>query len=398
MAAISTRARRAVLAVLSMAMVLLSTGARAEDYTTAQAYLHAFDNGVTVYTGVFALNRDFNLDTSLYFKYNVDLINPDFFSEGGGGGDGDSLSGGSAVAAVSGASSAVSSGGVSDTRHEINGGVTHNFDNLFGVEAYVDFSHEQDYNSLTPSITLTKDLFDKNTTLSFGYSRNIDRISGQFIGSTQSRDTDNFYIGLTQVLSPVTVAQIGYARSESRGLMIEGIRLVPLGSVSASTCTVESATCVDEVAPSSRSRNSYMAGISHYYPGDGESFAARSALKLFFRYYDDDWDITSYTAEVEWDKYLDDDLVLGLMYRYYNQSRAFFVKDTYVAGDLYKSASPQLLSFDSHLAGVRLAYNIPGSSGGKGLRLGTIEGKYQFYTQSIGVNAHVMMASFNLLF
>ena len=298
----------------------------------------------------------------------------------------------------------MSAGGVQDTRHELNAGITHNFNNLFGVETYLDYSHEKDYTSLTPSVTITRDLFDKNTTISIGYSRNFDRISGQFIGSTESRDTDNYYVGLTQVLSPVTIARIGYARTESSGLEIEGIRLVPINGVTLASCTALSADCVNESVPSSRSRNSYMAGLSHYFiTGPGffgpvSDYFDRSAIKLFLRYYDDAWSIKSYTAEVEWDKYLRPDLILGLNYRFYNQSKAFFVKDAYTAADQYKTVSPQLLSFDSHLVGAKLTYKLKDASLTPGVRLGTIEGKYQFYAQSSGVNAHILMAVLNFLF
>lgn len=385
-------------AALTALAVSCST-ARAEEYAKAQAYIHAFSNGVTVYSGLFALNKEVDLNTSVYFKYNVDMINPDFLAGEGSGGDGDALNKApSGVAAVSGASSAVSAGNVSDTRHELTAGVTRNFDNIFTVEAYADYSREQDFSSLTPSITLSKDFLNKNTTLSLGYSMNMDSISGPFIGSTEDRRTDNYYIGLTQVISPVTIAQVGYGRTESNGFMSEGIRLVPLGGVDISTCIGLSATCVGEVFPSSRSRASYMAGVSHYFIEGLRGTLDSSAIKLFLRYYDDDWDVVSYAAEVEWDKYLKSDLILGLNYRYYTQTEAFFVKDSYTAADLFMTVSPQLLAFDSHLAGVKLTYALSQEEGRSGIGLGSLVGRYQFYTQSIGVNAHVLTASLNFTF
>lgn len=381
------------------AFAISTTPARAEEYAKAQTYVHAFSNGVTVYSGLFALNKELDLNTSVYFKYNVDMINPDFLGGEGDGGD-DSLNKAlSGVAAVSGASSALSAGNVSDTRHELTAGVTRNFDNIFSVEAYIDYSREQDFSSLTPSITLSKDFFNKNTTLSLGYSRNMDGISGPFMGTaTGDRDTDNYYVGLTQVISPVTIAQVGYGRTESRGTMSEGLRLVPLDGVDISTCTAVSATCAAEAFPSSRSRASYMAGVSHYFIDGLYGYLDSSAIKFFLRYYDDDWDIASYTAEAEWDKYLRSDLILGLSYRYYTQTDAFFVKDSYTAADQYSTVSPQLLAFNSHLTGVKLTYMLADVAGKPGIGLGSLEGRYQFYTQSIGVNAHVLTASLNFTF
>ncbi|HXI09337.1 MAG TPA: DUF3570 domain-containing protein, partial [Thermodesulfobacteriota bacterium] len=312
---------------------------------------------------------------------------------------GDSLARGS-VAAVSGASSAVTAGGSgsSDTRHDITAGVTHNFDNIIGVEVYYDFSHEKDYTSHTPTVTLKKDLFDKNTTITAGFSRNMDSISGQFVDSTKYRNTNNYFIGITQVLSPFTVAQIGYSRNESKGFESEGIRLVPLNGVDASTCTAKSATCVDEAFPSKRTRNAYLLGINHYFKGGPTALFDRSSVKLTARYYRDNWQIKSYMAEAEYYKYLTDETVLRLNYRFYDQDKAYFVKTSYTSTDEFKSASPQLEKFTSHLAGVKLTHYFRNDDNYPGLRLSAVEAKYEYYTESIHVNAHVLMAALRFNF
>lgn len=399
MAAIRRGDRNPVLAVLAVfvLMALFISPAYAEDYAVAQTYWHGFNNGIDVYSGVFALNRDFSLNTSSYVKYTVDLINPSF-GEGGGGG-GDSLAKGK-VAAVSGASSAVTAGGSGskDTRHDITAGITHNFDNIMGVEAYYDFSSEKDYTSRTPTVTLKKDLFDKNTTFTAGYSRNMDSISGQFIGGTRTRNTNNYFVGVTQVLSPVTVAQLGYSRNESKGYESEGIRLVPLNSTAASACTAKSAACVDEAFPSKRSRNAYLFGINHYFKDGPTAVFDRSSFKLTMRYYKDNWDIKSYMAEVEYYKYLTEQTVLRLDYRFYDQTKAYFVKNTYTGAEEFKSASKQLEKFNSHLAGVKLTHNFRNDDNYPGFRLAAVEGKYEYYTESIKVAAHVLMAGLRFNF
>lgn len=374
--------------------------AHSEDYARVQGYVHSFNNSVSVYTGVFALNKDLTLDTSAYFKYNIDLINPGWGGDGGGGGEKDSLTGSKAVAAVSGASSAVTSGGSSskDTRHEVNAGVAHNFNNLAVAELYYDFSREKDYTSHTPTVSVRKDLFEKNTTLTFGYSRNIDSVSGQFAGSAKGRDTGNFFFGVTQVLSPFTVAQAGYSRSDSSGFESEGIRLVPLNNVSPGTCTAKSAACVDEAFPDSRERNAYLAGVSHYFLNGFSPVFKRSSIKVNFRYYDDSWDIKSYAVDTEYYKYLADEVILRLNYRYYDQTKAFFVKDVYTGSEEFKSASPQLLQFNSNLVGVKVVYNFSDIQKDSGLQAGSAEAKYEYYTESIGVNAHIVMVGLKAVF
>jgi uncharacterized protein DUF3570 len=376
--------------------------AKAEDYASAQAYVHDFNNNITVYTGVFALNKDLSLDTSLYFKYTVDLINP-AFGEGEGGGE-HAVKGAAytatPVAAVSSASSAAAAG--RDTRNELTAGFTHNFGNIIGVEAYYDFSKEKDYMSNTPTITLKKDLFEKNTTLTLGYSINIDKINGQFMDRTEGRTTNNYFAGITQVITPQTIAQLGYARSVSRGFESEGIRLVPTDGtpVSQSTCAAISATCATESFPSSRSRNAYIFGINQYFADGPTPIFRRSSLRLTLRYYTDSWDIKSRTAELEYYKYLTDDLIMRLDYRYYNQSKAFFVKDVYTPSDVFRSSSPQLLKLSTNLGGIKFIYNFPVRKNDDFslLQLNGIEGKYEYYTETIGVHAHILMAGLRLVF
>lgn len=388
--------------------------AAGEDYVTAQQYIHAFNNNITVLSTVFALNRDFTLDTSTYAKYTVDLVRPGLFEDdddndddegGGGGGD-----------AVSGASGAASGVG-NDTRHEVTVGVTHNLRNLFGVELYYDYSKERDFTSSTPTVTLKKELFKKNTTLTFGYSRNMDTISGKFLAADESRRTNNYYLGITQVLTPLTVVQGGYSHVSSEGFLSEGVRIVPVDGVAASTCTAESATCVDEAFPGSRTRRAYILGINHYLKGqaDGDDTSSslmasllgplygRASIKTTFRYYTDDWDIKSYTGEVEYYKYLSERNLLRVNYRFYTQGEPFFFKESYLSTDEFKSSSPQHRNLTTHLGGVKLSHTLEGRIGVGPYDLGplpkgTVEGKYELFGESSGALAHVAMVSCRLLF
>lgn len=388
----------AIRALIAVFFIVLFFGGKAfaEDYIATQGYLHSFNNGISVYSGVFSLNKDVSLDTTLSFKYSVDLIRPD----GEGGEDDDEGGGATGVAAVSGASAAANAG--SDTRHDFMAGISHNFNNIIGVEAYYDYSSEKDYVSSTPTITIKKDLFEKNTTLTFGYSRNMDTIEGRFMTDEADRTTDNFYFGITQVISPVTVAQAGYSFATSDGQLSEGIRLVPVDGTLEATCTAATAPiagqCVNEVFPSERNRHAYLAAVNHYFVEGLGGLLDKSALRLSFRYYDDSWEINSWMGEAEFYKYLTDNLIMRLDYRYYTQSEAFFVKNSYVTADQFKSASPQLQKKDTHLAGLKLTYLLENPVSAWKLAVNSLEGKYEYYTESIGVNAHVFMGALRFSF
>ncbi len=173
---------------------------------------------------------------------------------------------------------------------------------------------------------------------------------------TDGRTTDNYFVGVTQLLSPATIAQLGYARTSSSGFESEGIRLVPTDgtSVSQGACTAKSSTCAAESFPGERRRNAYIFGLNHYFADGFTPVFDRSSLRLTLRYYTDDWDIKSRMAEIEYYKYLTEELILRLDYRRYSQSKAFFVKEVYSPADVLMSSSPQLLKFTSNLGGVKL--------------------------------------------
>lgn len=402
MGAIKGIFRKAAVLVAAGSLFALATpdNSRAESYAAAQSYVHSFNNNVTVWTELFALNKDLNLDTSMYFKYNVDLINPGK----GGGGEGGEGGAGSVkkgnVAAATGASSATSSsGGAStDTRHELLGSITHDFKNVVGVEASFDYSTEKDYASRTPSISLKKEMFDKNTTLTVGFSKNFDSISGNHMEGIQNRSTDNYFVGVTQLISPVTMAQVGYSRSNSYGFMAEGVRLVPINGETASNCAIKGAKCVYEQFPGKRFRNGYIASVSHYLTNQPLDFLNRSSVKFQYRYYDDNWGIHSHTGDGEWNKYLGEKWLMRLNYRYYQQTKAFFDKEGVTGADIYKSASPQIKGFTTHLGGLKMTYFFKTKAAeGALIQGGSVEGKYEYYTESIGVNAHIFMAGLRLL-
>lgn len=368
--------------------------AQSEDYAITQSYVHAFSNNVTVFTELFALNKEFSLDTSSYLKYTVDIIQPGLFK--GDDDDGDAISSASSAAA----------GGGQDTRHELTAGVSHNFRDLFKAELYYDTSSEKDYKSTTPTITLSKELFNKNTTLSFGFSKNMDEISGKFLGRTEKRNTSNYYLGVTQVVSPVTIVQAGYSHSNSKGYMPEGIRLVPVDGATAASCTEESATCMDEAFPDTRKRNAFILGINHYFKKETDTTIADKALgltngstiRLTFRYYYDDWDIDAFTAEVVQTRPLSEKRTLRLNYRAYIQDKAFFFKGDYLSSDTLRSTSPQHRSFHTHLLGAKLIHKLKSRPQAGPFELGTLEGKYEFYLESSRVSAHIFMASLRFVF
>ena len=194
-------------AFAALTLSLATGNASAEDYSKVEGYIHSFNNNVSVYSGVFALKKDVDLDTSVYFKYNIDLISPDTGGGDGGGGGGDDDEGeDDALIKSSGfrrirASSAVSSAGGSsatDTRHALTLGASRNFNNIIGQRPTW-ITARNPITGRSPRPLRSKDFFEKNTTLTLGYSRNMDTVSGRFMESAE-QDRRQLFAGVTQVL------------------------------------------------------------------------------------------------------------------------------------------------------------------------------------------------------
>ena len=391
-----------IICLTCLLLIFALSPARAEDYAVAQTYIHNFSNNSSVYTGVFALNKDVSLNTSVYGKYTVDMVNPNLFEEEGGedGEEADKRKADRGFVAVSGASTAAGgSNAASDTRNNLTAGVTHNFENIVTVEAGYDYSSEKDYISSTPGITIKKELFQKNTTLTLGYSKNMDSVNGKFMTSTDKKNTNNYYAGLTQIISPKTVAQFGYSRNEAKGFMSEGNRLVPVNGVDASTCTDTSVTnCLLEKFPDTRLREAYIFGVNHYLLNGIIYPQAPSSIRLTLRQYKDDWDVSSYTEEIEYYQYLPEQNLLRLNFRNYQQTKAYFVKSAYSSSDKYLSVSPQLEAMQTYLIGFKLSHSFDDDPDYGIFANSFVEGGYEYYFQSTETSAHNFTCGVKFLF
>lgn len=382
-------------------LIFAASPAYAEDYAVAQTYIHSFNNNIAVYTGVFALNKDISLDTSVYFKYTVDMVNPPFSQiEDGGGSESAKRKPSMDLVAISGASTAAggSSSAVSDTRNNLTAGFSHSFGSLLTVEAGYDYSQEKDYISRTPGITLKTELFQKNTTLTLGFSENMDSVNGTYMTSTGEKNTNNYYAGLTQIITPKTIAQIGYSRNETTGFMPEGNRLVPVNGATPASCTGISSTCLLEAFPPGRSREAYLFGINHYLLHGILYYPAPSSVRLSFRQYKDNWDVSSYTEEVEYYQYLPGRNLLRLDIRTYQQTKASFVKNSYSSSDKYLTVSPQLEKQDTLLLGIKLTHTFEDDPDYWIFANSSVDGGYEFYTQSTNVSAHNFTIGVKFLF
>lgn len=209
---------------------------------------------------------------------------------------------------------------------------------ILGVEQYMGSgatialnayrSQELDYLSNAVIATYSQDLFQNNTTVTFRAQYNDDKV-GELLedGSLINRDKTTYTgsANLTQVLSSSTVLNLSYDYMQMEGYLSDPYRRVVIFEPNNAFETLP------ENHPDKRLRQSATGRISQYI----EPFKA--SLIGSYRYYFDDWDVTSHTTEFRFNKYVFDDLILGFNYRYYTQSSAGFYTERYE-----QSSQPEL--------------------------------------------------------
>lgn len=212
---------------------------------------------------------------------------------------------GSPVATISGAS-------ISDRRNTADVKVTRHFGD-FALGASRTVSDEKDYDSKAFGIQAQWDLNQKNTTLAAGYGKSNDRV-----GSTDNPDlhepryTQEYMVGITQVVTPVDLVQSTLSWGRGDGYYDDPYKFTvsfyPDGTLAAA----------GDTRPDHRDTVSWLTRYRRYFP------ESNAALQADYRYYHDDWGITAHTLEVGWQQSFGDRWEVRPGLRYYTQHQADF--------------------------------------------------------------------------
>lgn len=206
-------------------------------------------------------------------------------------------------------------------------------------------SREFDYTSLGASATYARDYNDRNTTLNAGFAFNYDMIDpvggtpsvlqpmvvpGSTLnraGADDNKTITDFLIGVTQVISRQTLIQFNYSFGQTDGYQNDPYKIIsvidPLtgepatgpGSTFFNTLVTGNLPYLYESRPETRDRNILYFKAVHHFDEDVINFS--------YRYYDDDWDVTSHTFDLRY-RYEMDKGYLQPHIRYYQQDAASF--------------------------------------------------------------------------
>jgi len=233
-----------------------------------------------------------------------------------------------------------------DVRHQVSVGLTHLIDTWTLTGGY-SYSTENDYLSHTINVGVSKDLFDKNTTLSLGYGISLNTV-GRSGDENFSRAMTDQHVDLswTQIVSPRLATQVTYELGVVDGFQSSPYRYVPIRQ----SADAAPDFWVWETDPTERTRNAIVIGANRALGED--------SIQGDYRFYFDDWGITSHTFGARYFIKLGKSLELRLRERFYTQGAASFYQEIYTTPQKYITFDRELSSLWSETFGGKLIWAI----------------------------------------
>ena len=187
-------------------------------------------------------------------------------------------------------------------------------------------SEESDYASNALALGLSREFFNKNTTVTGGISYAFDQVlSTPFttIMSDQDKDSIDLSLGISQLLGPNTILDVNLGYGHSSGFLADPYRKISqtstiLVSTPVGTFPVTDTFDYPENRPDSIDRWVAKVTAKHYLqPLDG-------ALHGSYRFFTNSHSITGHTFELKWVQEVTDQFNVSPYFRYYQQSGADF--------------------------------------------------------------------------
>jgi len=225
----------------------------------------------------------------------------------------------------------ISSASITDRRNTADAKVTRRFGD-FALSVSRAISDENDYNSRAFGLGAEWSLNQRNTTLAAGYGKSNDRVGSRNDPTLhERRDTKEYLVGITQVVSPVAIVQSTVTRAEGRGWYNDPYKLtftffetgIPL--------------LLPDTRPDHRDTLTWLTRYRRHFP------EARGTLQVDYRYYRDDWGIRAHTLEAAWEQAFGERWSVRPALRYYTQEAADFYSP------VATNPPPAILSSDQRL-------------------------------------------------
>jgi Protein of unknown function (DUF3570) len=240
----------------------------------------------------------------------------------------------------------VSTASAQNMAQEIQYELTARADNHTTWTGGVGFHHEENFLSWLYSLDYERSLAEDNATVSVAVNQVLDWFDAFGLGGKRegrtSRSSTNANLGLSQLLSPSTLVAASYGITLQRGELSNTWNTVPLASGGRES----------ESLPHERLRHAASLSLAQWLPWHG-------ALRLRYRFYRDDWDVTAHSAEAELRQRIAEWLMVGASYRYHHQTGVSFFTISAPPAAEYATADSDLALLWAQSIGGNASVNLP---------------------------------------
>lgn len=188
-------------------------------------------------------------------------------------------------------------------------------------------SSEPDYSSNGGSMGFEQDFADKSATLALDLTGTFDRVGRVGMPSFDEAATLlAARAAFTQAIDAQTLVQGVYELGRAEGYLVSPYRFVGIGSDDGTCRGADVFDCVAESSPEQRILHAMALRVR-------AALAEALSVGADYRFYLDDWELSSHTAEVRVAFLPDRESELALRYRFYTQSAAAHFQPTYESLD-----------------------------------------------------------------
>jgi len=245
------------------------------------------------------------------------------------------------------------------------------------------FHIEFPFRSWNGGVAASRAFADQNTVVSgavVGIFDWFDRflVTGLHQGRTE-RSTTMGSAGLTQVLSPTTIANVNYGVTLQLGQLGNTWNAVPLANDTRGA----------ELLPSERVRHAVVGRLAQFLPWNG-------ALRLYYRLYADDWGIVAHSMEGQLMQRLTPTFYVGALYRFHTQTGPPFFTTLASPTATLRTADSDLAPLQSQTIGGRAAGDVPFQAGA--IRALHYEVGYDRYVRTNNLQMDILTCSLGLRF
>jgi hypothetical protein len=201
------------------------------------------------------------------------------------------------------------------------------------------FSTESDYTSTGLALTDAVDFNRKNTVFQYGGAYTHDLIDAVTMASSETKQTVDLLLGVTQLVSPMTFFTVNLTLSNAAGYMNDPYKVVEMNG-----------QLIRENRPDSRDKAVVFTSLNHFFK------AVDGATELSYRWYNDTYGINASTLQLAWFQKIGRQFILSPTLRYYDQSAADFYAVRFTGDPENYSADYRISALQSTGYGVKFIW------------------------------------------